>query len=123
MIKGGIHLENLGHLNTVALDKTGTFTTGHFAVTQIIGLDGTSEEEVLRIAASVEEQSSHPLAEAIVATARKCNIAFPSATDIENLAGKGIQARIENADVLVGAIRAFSPTNPRPKMGSRSPKK
>lgn len=108
LIKGGIHLENLGRLNTVALDKTGTLTTGHFAVTQIIGLDGASEEEVLRIAASVEEQSSHPLAAAIVATARARHIAFPSATDIENLAGKGIQARVEGAEVRVGALRAFA---------------
>jgi Cd2+/Zn2+-exporting ATPase len=108
LIKGGNHLENLGRLNTVALDKTGTLTTGHFAVTQIIGLDSTSEVEVLRIAASVEEQSSHPLAAAIVATARKRQITFPSATEIENLAGKGIQARVEGAQVLVGAMRAFA---------------
>lgn len=108
LIKGGNHLENLGRLNTVALDKTGTLTTGHFAVTQIIGLDSTSEVEVLRIAASVEEQSSHPLAAAIVATARERQIPFPSATEIENLAGKGIQARVEGAQVLVGAMRAFA---------------
>lgn len=108
LIKGGIHLENLGRLNTVALDKTGTLTTGHFAVTQVIGLDGTAEEEVLRIAASVEEQSSHPLAAAIVATARERHIPFPSATDIENLAGKGIQARVESTEVLVGVMRAFA---------------
>ena len=108
LIKGGIHLENLGRLRTVALDKTGTLTTGHFAVTQVIGLNGTSEEEVLRIAAAVEEQSSHPLAAAIVRTARERHIPFPSATEIENLAGKGMKARIENAEVLVGAMRAFA---------------
>ena len=108
LIKGGVHLENLGRLNTVALDKTGTLTTGKFAVTRVIGFDGTSEDEVLRIAAAVEEQSSHPLAAAIVKTARERNISFPSATAIENLAGKGIQARVEGAEVLVGAIRAFA---------------
>lgn len=107
LIKGGIHLENLGRLNTVALDKTGTLTTGQFAVTQVVGLDGTLEDEVLRIAASVEEQSSHPLAAAIVETARRRKIDFPSASEIENLAGKGIQARVEDSDVLVGALRAF----------------
>ncbi len=99
LIKGGIHLENLGRLNTVALDKTGTLTTGHFSVTKIIGLDGTAEEEVLRVAASVEEQSSHPLAAAIVETARTRKIEFPSASEIENLAGKGIRARVDEADV------------------------
>jgi Cd2+/Zn2+-exporting ATPase len=108
LIKGGVHLENLGQLNTVALDKTGTLTTGHFAVTKIIGFDGAPEDEVLRIAAAVEEQSSHPLAKAIVTTAHERKVTFPSATAIENLAGKGIQARVENADVLVGALRAFA---------------
>jgi len=107
LIKGGIHLESLGRLNTVALDKTGTLTTGTFAVSQVLGLDGTPEDEVLRIAAAVEEQSSHPLAVAIVKTARERKIDFPSATDIENLAGKGIQARVEDVGILVGAIRAF----------------
>jgi Cd2+/Zn2+-exporting ATPase len=108
LIKGGVHLENLGRLNTVALDKTGTLTTGHFAVTQVIGFDDTKEDEVLRIAAAVEEQSSHPLAAAIVKTARERKITFPSASNIENLAGKGIQAHVEDTEVLVGALRAFA---------------
>jgi Cd2+/Zn2+-exporting ATPase len=108
LIKGGVHLENLGRLKTVALDKTGTLTTGRFAVTQIIGFEGTPEDEVLRIAAAVEEQSSHPLAVAIVKTARVKNIRFSSATEIENLAGKGIQAQVEGTEVLVGAMRAFA---------------
>ena len=107
LIKGGIHLENLGHLKTVALDKTGTLTTGHFAVTKIVGFDGTTESEVLRIAAAVEDQSSHPLAVAIVKTAKARNLTFPAATEIKNLAGKGLQAQVEGAEVLVGALRAF----------------
>jgi len=108
LIKGGIHLENLGRLNSLALDKTGTLTTGRFSVTSVIGLDGTEKNEVLRIAASVEEQSSHPLAKAIVETAKAGNIDFPAATGIENLAGKGIQAQVEGSEVLVGALRAFA---------------
>jgi Cd2+/Zn2+-exporting ATPase len=108
LIKGGVHLENLGRLNTVALDKTGTLTTGHFAVTRVIGFDGTKEDEVLRIAAAIEEQSSHPLAAAIVKMAHERKITFPSATNIQNLAGKGIQAHVEDAEVLVGALRAFA---------------
>lgn len=107
LIKGGVHLENLGHLDTVALDKTGTLTTGRFAVTQVIGFEDTPEDEVLRIAAAVEEQSSHPLAAAIVEMAKKRNITFPSAIEIENLAGKGIQAQVEGVEVLIGAMRAF----------------
>jgi Cd2+/Zn2+-exporting ATPase len=108
LIKGGVHLENLGRVNTVALDKTGTLTTGQFAITRIVGFDGTQEDEVLRIAAAVEDQSSHPLAVAIVKTAKERHLTFPSATVIENLAGKGIQAQVEGAQVLVGAMRAFA---------------
>jgi len=108
LIKGGVHLENLGHLHTVALDKTGTLTTGNFAVTQIIGFDGTPETEVLRMAAAVEEQSSHPLAMAVVKAANARGIAFPSATKIENFAGKGIQAQVEGEETFVGALRAFA---------------
>jgi len=108
LIKGGIHLESLGHLKTVALDKTGTITTGRFGVTSIVGFEGKSEDEVLRIAAAVEDQSSHPLAAAIVKMAKERNLDFPVATEIENLPGKGIQAKIEGVEVLVGAIRAFS---------------
>lgn len=108
LIKGGVHLESLGKLDTVAMDKTGTLTTGVFSVTQIIGFENTSEDEVLSIAAAVEEQSSHPLAEAIVKTTRERNISFASATKIENLAGKGIQAQVQGDQVLVGALRAFN---------------
>ncbi len=107
LIKGGVHLENLGNLETVALDKTGTLTTGRFSVTQVIGIAGTPRDEALRIAAAVEEQSSHPLAAAIVELAKERNIDFPTATEIENLAGKGIQAQVEGAKVVVGAMRAF----------------
>lgn len=108
LVKGGAHLENLGKLDTVALDKTGTLTTGKFTVTQVLGLDGTPEDEVLRIAAAVEEQSSHPLAAAIVKAARERQIPFPAATRIENLAGKGIQAQVEGDEVRAGARRAFA---------------
>ncbi len=108
LIKGGVHLENLGRLRVIAFDKTGTITTGKFTVTSIVPLDGANEEAVLRIAAAVEEQSSHPLASAIVQTARERKVAFPPATGIENLAGKGIRAQVEGAEVLLGALRAFA---------------
>jgi len=108
LIKGGVHLENLGRLRVVAFDKTGTITTGKFTVTGIAALNNANEETVLRLAASVEEQSSHPLAAAIVQAARDRRIAFPAATGIENIAGKGIRAKVEGAEVLLGAMRAFA---------------
>ncbi len=108
LIKGGVHLENLGRLRVMALDKTGTITTGKFGVTRVVALNGHTDEDVLRTAASVEEQSSHPIAAAIVQAARERGIAFPSASGLENLAGKGIQAEVEGDSVLLGALRAFS---------------
>ena len=108
LIKGGVHLENLGRLRVIALDKTGTITTGKFGVTRVVPLNGSSEDVVLRTAAAVEEQSSHPIAAAIVQTARERDIAYPSASGLENLAGKGIQAQVEGDAVLLGALRAFS---------------
>ncbi len=118
LIKGGVHLENLGRLRVIAFDKTGTITTGKFTVTSIVALAGSTEESVLRIAAAVEEQSSHPLAAAIVQTARERNIAFPAATGIENLAGKGIRAQVEGTEVLLGALRAFADDPVAAKDGS-----
>lgn len=108
LIKGGVHLENLGRLRVIAFDKTGTITTGKFAVTRIVALNGASEDSVLRTAAAVEEQSSHPLAAAIVQAARDRKIEFPAATEIENLAGKGVRAQVEGAEALLGALRAFA---------------
>jgi Cd2+/Zn2+-exporting ATPase len=108
LIKGGVHLENLGHLRVIAFDKTGTITTGKFAVTRIVPLGGANEETVLRFAAAVEEQSSHPLAAAIVQTARDRQLTFPAAASIENLAGKGIRAQVDGTEVLLGAMRAFA---------------
>ncbi|MDP1581579.1 MAG: heavy metal translocating P-type ATPase [Candidatus Didemnitutus sp.] len=118
LIKGGVHLENLGRLRVIAFDKTGTITSGKFAITRIVALDGASEETVLRFAASVEEQSSHPLAAAIVQTARDRKIAFPAAVAVENLAGKGIRAQVEGSEVLLGALRAFADDPAAAKGGS-----
>lgn len=108
LIKGGVHLENLGRLQAVAFDKTGTLTTGQFSVVETVVFPGSGEEEVLRIAAAVEEQSSHPLALAIVRHAKARGVAFPHASRLENLAGRGIQADVEGNPVVLGALRAFS---------------
>jgi Cd2+/Zn2+-exporting ATPase len=107
LIKGGAHLENLGRLETIAFDKTGTLTTGQFSLTEVVSLNGMSEDDVLGVAAAVEEQSSHPLAKAIVAAARERSVRFARASSVENLAGKGARGRVDDALVTVGARRAF----------------
>lgn len=108
LIKGGVHLENLGRLKTIAFDKTGTLTTGRFAVTDVVSLDGVKADDILRTAAALEEQSNHPLAAAIVAEANRRNLVIPRASAVENLAGRGMRARVEDAPVTIGAWRAFS---------------
>lgn len=118
LIKGGIHLENLGRLRVIAFDKTGTITTGKFAVTSVVALNGATEETVFRAAAAVEEQSSHPLAAAIVEAAHHRKISFPTATAIENLAGKGIRAQVDGTEVLLGALRAFAEDTAAAKGGA-----
>ena len=71
LIKGGVHLENLGSLGAIAFDKTGTLTVGHPEVADIVPASGVDARELLQIAASVEARSSHPLAEAVVRRAQK----------------------------------------------------
>ncbi|MGB7342081.1 MAG: heavy metal translocating P-type ATPase [Phototrophicaceae bacterium] len=107
LIKGGVHLESLGTLDAIAFDKTGTITTGEFGVSDIVTTSGTSEIELLRIAASVEQQSNHPLAKAIVAEARKRDLNLGNADGLENIAGKGVKSTLDGMPVLLGSGRLF----------------
>ncbi len=113
LIKGGMHLENLGMVKVMAFDKTGTLTQGKFQITDIIPLNGATEEEVLSLAAAVEVQSNHPLAKAVVETAAARNIALPPAEDVASLAGKGMRSRIEGKPILVGSPTLIQEENGR----------
>ena len=107
LIKGGVHLESLGTLDAIAFDKTGTITTGEFGVSDLVTTNGTSETELLRITASVEQQSNHPLAKAIVAEARKRNLNLGNADGLENIAGKGVKSALDGTPVLLGSGKLF----------------
>jgi Cd2+/Zn2+-exporting ATPase len=107
LIKGGVHLENLGRLQTMAFDKTGTLTTGRFAVTDVIPLNGTGEGELLSIAAAMEQQSNHPLAQAVVRAAQDRDLTIPLAGQVENLAGKGLVGVVNGQEVRIGSTRLF----------------
>lgn len=111
LIKGGIHLENLGDLQVIAFDKTGTITRGEFKVSDIIALNGYKQNDVLKIAASVEQQSNHPLALAIVRTAQAQNLNLLEADGLENVAGKGVRSQINGKPVLLGSLRLYRETN------------
>ncbi len=107
LIKGGVHLENLGALRVMAFDKTGTLTEGKFEMTDLIPLDGASPEAVLRVAAAVEQGSNHPLAVAVVAAARRRGVDLPLAERLENISGRGVRGELEGEPVWVGSLRLF----------------
>lgn len=115
LIKGGVHLENLGDLQIIAFDKTGTITRGEFVVTDVVSLGGISREEVLQIAAAVEQQSNHPLALAIVRAANERDLKLPQANGLENIAGKGVRSQIDNQRILLGSLRLYGQSDtPQP---------
>ena len=107
LIKGGVHLENLGLLSAIALDKTGTITRGKPEVTDVFACEGFSEKELLRLAASVETRSSHPLAQAVVARARQDNLELASAGDLKNLQGRGVESEVEGKRIRIGNHKMF----------------
>lgn len=102
LIKGGKYIEILSKADVFAFDKTGTLTSGKMSVTDIIAKDGYSQAEVLKIAASVESMSSHPIAHAIVSYARERNIEFVPLTDYAEKAGFGVSAMMGDKKVTCG---------------------
>ena len=113
LIKGGVHLENLGAIDVMAFDKTGTLTSGQFQITDIIPLNGASPEETLTLAAAVEQQSNHPLARAVVEAAQEKGLDPPLAAQVENMAGRGLHSRIDGRTILVGSPALIREANPR----------
>jgi Cu+-exporting ATPase len=104
LIRSGEALETAQKLDTIVLDKTGTITKGEPSVTDVIALDG-DQAFVLRMAASVERGSEHPLGEAIVAGARARAIELVEPSIFEALPGRGVKATIDGREVLLGNRR------------------
>ena len=107
LVKGGMHLENLGKLKVIAFDKTGTLTYGRPSVTNIVPWGSIDESEALRIAGAVERFSEHPLAQAVVEEAASRRIDLPSSSDFEALTGAGARALVENREIYVGSLAMF----------------
>ena len=110
LIKGGTHLEAMGAVDTVAFDKTGTLTTGELAVTDVIGVNGSSEEDVLRCARGLEGRSEHPVGEAIVAAAGDAGVTESEVPDVdgfESLTGKGVRGRLDGTPHVAGKPGLF----------------
>ena len=101
LIRDRSAFERARRLDVVVFDKTGTLTEGRFGVTDVVSLGSASEEELLRLAASLESQSEHPIAAGIVRTAEERGISFPTPHQFLAIAGKGAQAQVEGIDVKV----------------------
>ena len=105
LIKGGEALETTHKINTIVFDKTGTITEGKPVVTDIITANNITEDELLKIAASAEKSSEHPLGEAIVRKCEENNLGFYKVDKFMAIPGYGIEVIIENKDVLLGNIK------------------
>ncbi|MEW6086931.1 MAG: heavy metal translocating P-type ATPase [bacterium] len=106
LIKGGMHLENLGKVKAIAFDKTGTLTSGKPIVTDIIAVNGTPSD-LMTIVCSIERYSEHPLSRAIVKKGKELNCKLFEAKDFESLSGFGVKATIAGKTVLIGKPELF----------------
>ncbi len=102
LFKGGEHLENTQSVDTVVLDKTGTVTKGEPTLTDVFVTDGFTEKDVLQLVGSAENQSEHPLAQAIVAGVKEQDVALLEAETFEALPGYGIHAIVNHKEVFAG---------------------
>ncbi len=107
LIKGGAHLEALGAIKVLALDKTGTITKGEPTVTDLVPLGGTAEDDLLATAAAVERRSQHPLARAVARAAEQRSLTLPEAGDLEAVTGRGLRSTVGGRRVEVGRLLMF----------------
>lgn len=107
LIKGGEHLENLGKLRAMALDKTGTLTVGKPEVTDLVAADGSTSDELLRVGAAVERRSQHPLAQAVARHAESEQIELPEAGELQSVTARGVRSSVEGKTVEIGNLRLW----------------
>ncbi|MGH3388698.1 MAG: heavy metal translocating P-type ATPase [Actinomadura sp.] len=105
LIKGPEVLESTRAIDTVVLDKTGTVTTGTMALVEVHAAEGVTADEVLRLAGALESASEHPIAQAIAKGAAERVGTLPAVEDFANVAGLGVQGRVDGHGVLVGRPR------------------
>ncbi|MEE8518987.1 MAG: heavy metal translocating P-type ATPase [Dehalococcoidia bacterium] len=105
LIRSAVALEQAHKLDVVIFDKTGTLTEGKPRLTDVIAHGGTAEEEMLRLAASVEQLSEHPLAGAVVEGARERGITLTMPELFQSAAGMGVRANVDGESVTVGSMR------------------
>ena len=108
LFKGGNYLDAIARINTVVFDKTGTLTKGTFEVQSCHTPQGISKEKLLQVIASAEQNSTHPIAKAITGYAKQRHILLSPATEVTEIAGRGLEARIDGQRVLAGNTRLLS---------------
>jgi Cu+-exporting ATPase len=112
LIKGPEVLESTRQVNTIVLDKTGTVTTGRMALIDIITTSGTSVDEALHLAGSLEDASEHPIAHAIAAGARERNIQLSPVESFANTQGLGVEGIVDGHAVVAGRERFLGDSSP-----------
>ena len=105
LIKGAGPLETMARIHTLILDKTGTLTDGRPKIVSISTNDGMEEQEVLRLAATLDQASKHPVARAIVTAAQSAGLKLPIPTAVTEIPGEGAEGRFEGRKVVVGSER------------------
>ena len=107
LIKGGNHLEAMGQVDAIALDKTGTLTKGQLTVTDVVPVAADSEVDVLHYAAALEQRSEHPIAKAVLDRAEAGVTDQPALSNFESLTGKGVRADIDGETYYAGKPALF----------------
>lgn len=114
LIKGGKYLETLARADVVLVDKTGTLTLGQPQITDVVPLNGLPAKDILRLAASAERYSEHPLAEAVRAAARAQDIALSEPENFESVPGMGVRARVNGSQISIGNRRLVQASEANP---------
>lgn len=112
LFKGGIHLENIGGIKAVAFDKTGTLTEGKPKITDIIPFTEMAEQELLRLTASLESLSEHPIARAIVQAAKDQELELYNASELQAVSGIGIYGFINGQKYSIGKLESYIQLTP-----------
>jgi heavy metal translocating P-type ATPase len=115
LIKGARPLETMARIQTLILDKTGTLTDGRPQITSIRSPLGYPEDEILRLAASVDQASKHPIAQAIVTAAGQRNLRLTLPTEVTEMAGEGVAGYVNGKQVVVGGhgfVKRYAATSP-----------
>ena len=102
IIKSGEALEAMGRVDTIAFDKTGTLTYGKLKVSDIVSFEGTDEDELLKLTATLEKKSEHPLGKAIVQYAESKNVQFTETESFRMEAGRGISGTVDGKELFCG---------------------